>query len=120
MTARSRSARRTSSRTSRSRRRSTHRLARRRRHLGRLDQRTSESVELSAVFLLYMILAALIAAIGIFLDSPILVVGAMVVGPELGPVAGLCVALVQRRGALARRSATALGLGFPLAILATV
>ena len=34
-----------------------------------LDQRTSESVELSAVFLLYMILAAIIAAIGIFLDS---------------------------------------------------
>ena len=85
-----------------------------------LDQRTSESVELSAVFLIYMVLAAIIAAIGIFLDSPILVVGAMVVGPEFGPVAGLCVALVQRRGLLARRSATALVLGFPLAILATV
>ena len=63
-----------------------------------LDQRTSESVELSAVFLLYMVLAAIIAAIGIFLDSAILVVGAMVVGPEFGPVAGLCVALVQLRG----------------------
>lgn len=85
-----------------------------------LDQRTSESVELSAVFLLYMMLAAIIAAIGIFLDSSILVVGAMVVGPEFGPVAGLCVALVQLQGALARRSATALALGFPLAILATV
>ena len=40
-----------------------------------LDQRTNESVELSGVFLLYMVLAAIIAAIGIFLDSPILVVG---------------------------------------------
>jgi uncharacterized hydrophobic protein (TIGR00271 family) len=85
-----------------------------------LDQRTSESIELSAVFLLYMVLAAIIAAIGIFLDSPILVVGAMVVGPEFGPVAGLCVALVQRRGELARRSALALAVGFPLAIAATV
>src|SRR5690349_6262822 len=85
-----------------------------------LDQRTSESVELSAVFLLYMVLAAIIAAVGIFLDSPILVVGAMVVGPEFGPVAGLCVALVQLRGELARRSATALAVGFPLAIAATV
>ena len=85
-----------------------------------LDQRTSESVELSAVFLLYMVLAAIIAAIGIILDSEILVVGAMVVGPEFGPVAGLCVALVQKRRQLARRSATALVVGFPLAIAATV
>ena len=67
-----------------------------------------------------MVLAAIIAAIGIFLDSPILVVGAMVVGPEFGPVAGLCVALVQRRGELARRSALALAVGFPLAIAFTV
>src|SRR3954451_13273535 len=85
-----------------------------------LDQRTSESVELSAVFLLYMVLAGIIAAIGIFLDSAILVVGAMVVGPEFGPVAGLCVALVQRRGELARRSGLALAIGFPLAIAATI
>jgi uncharacterized hydrophobic protein (TIGR00271 family) len=85
-----------------------------------LDQRTNESVELSGVFLLYMVLAAVIAAIGIFLDSPILVVGAMVVGPEFGPVAGLCVALVQKRGGLARRSALALAVGFPLAITATL
>jgi uncharacterized hydrophobic protein (TIGR00271 family) len=85
-----------------------------------LDQRTSESVELSAVFLLYMVLAAIIAAIGILSESEILVVGAMVVGPEFGPVAGLCVALVQLRGRLARRSATALLVGFPLAIAATV
>jgi uncharacterized hydrophobic protein (TIGR00271 family) len=43
-----------------------------------------------------------------------------VVGPEFGPVAGLCVALVQLRGELARRSALALVVGFPLAIGATV
>jgi uncharacterized hydrophobic protein (TIGR00271 family) len=85
-----------------------------------LDERTNESVELSGVFALYMVLAALIAAIGIFLDSAILIVGAMVVGPEFGPMAGLCVALVQMRGDLARRSGIALALGFPLAIGATV
>src|SRR3954452_20405049 len=85
-----------------------------------LDQRTSESVELSGVFLIYMVLAGIIAAIGIFLDSEILVVGAMVVGPEFGPVAGLCVAIVQVRPNLAKRSAAALAIGFPLAIAATV
>ena len=39
---------------------------------------------MSGVFLLYMVLAAIIAAIGIILESAILVVGAMVVGPEFG------------------------------------
>ncbi len=46
-----------------------------------------------------MVLSMLIAAVGILIDQPILIVGAMVVGPEFGPVAGLCVALVEKRGA---------------------
>jgi len=80
---------------------------------------TSESVALTGSFLLFMVVATLIAAIGIFLDSAILIVGAMVVGPEFGPLAGVCVALVQRRGRLAARSMIALGVGFPIAILAS-
>ena len=84
-----------------------------------VEQRTSENVELSGVFLIFMVLAALIAAVGIFLDSPILIVGAMVVGPEFGPIAGFCVAAVQRKKDLAIRSALALAIGFPLAIAAT-
>ena len=40
----------------------------------------------------------------------------MVVGPEFGPIAGFCVALVQRRRRLALRSGIALAAGFPLAI----
>ena len=83
-----------------------------------VEQRTSENVELSGVFLLFMVLAALIAAVGIYLDSEILIVGAMVVGPEFGPIAGFCVALVQRRRDLALRSGVALAVGFPLAITA--
>jgi uncharacterized hydrophobic protein (TIGR00271 family) len=84
-----------------------------------VEQRTSENVELSGVFLLFMVLAALIASVGIFQDSEILIVGAMVVGPEFGPIAGFCVALVQRRRRLAVRSGVALAVGFPLAIAAT-
>ncbi len=79
-------------------------------------ERTSESATLSAAFALFMVLAAWIAAVGIYLDSPILVVGAMVVGPEFGPIAGFCVAAVQRRPDLAVRSFGALAVGFPLAI----
>jgi uncharacterized hydrophobic protein (TIGR00271 family) len=85
-----------------------------------VEARTSERVELSGVFLVFMVLAALIAAVGVYQDSPILIVGAMVVGPEFGPIAGLCVALVQRRRALALRSGVALAVGFPLAIAATL
>jgi uncharacterized hydrophobic protein (TIGR00271 family) len=79
-------------------------------------ERTSDEAALSGVFLVFIVLAALIASVGIYLDSPILVVGAMVVGPEFGPVAAFCVAVVERRPALAGRSAAALAVGFPLAI----
>ncbi len=82
-----------------------------------VEERTEENVELSGVFLLFMVLAGLIAAVGILLDQPIVVVGAMVVGPEFGPIAGFCVAAVQRRRPLAARSALALAVGFPLAIV---
>jgi uncharacterized hydrophobic protein (TIGR00271 family) len=85
-----------------------------------VTKRTSESAELSFSFVLFMVLAALIAAVGIFLDSAILIVGAMVVGPEFGPIAGICVAALQRRRHLAARSALALGVGFPMAITAVV
>lgn len=85
-----------------------------------VTKRTSESSELSVSFALFMLLAALLAAVGILLDSPVLIVGAMVVGPEFGPIAGICVAGLQRRGDMAARSALALGVGFPLAIVSVV
>jgi uncharacterized hydrophobic protein (TIGR00271 family) len=79
---------------------------------------TSENVELSGNFIAFMVVAVLIATAGIFLDSPVLIIGAMVVGPEFGPLAGLCVALVEERGQLALRSLRALAVGFPVAITA--
>jgi uncharacterized hydrophobic protein (TIGR00271 family) len=84
-----------------------------------LNTRTSEETELSASFLVFMVIATLIAAIAIIQDSPVLLIGAMVVGPEFGPLAGICVALVQKRRDLARRSVTALAVGFPLGIVIT-
>ena len=83
-----------------------------------VEARTSENTELDASFLAFMALACLIAAVGIFLDSPILIVGAMIVGPEYGPLAGLSVAIVQRRRDVARRSLRALAVGFPVGITA--
>jgi uncharacterized hydrophobic protein (TIGR00271 family) len=83
-----------------------------------VESRTSENVEMSASFLAFMALACLIGSVGIFLDSPILIIGAMVVGPEFGPIAGLCVAIVQKRHEVAKRSLIALAIGFPVGITA--
>ncbi|MGC1853588.1 MAG: DUF389 domain-containing protein [Solirubrobacterales bacterium] len=83
-----------------------------------VEARTSESSELGGNFLVFMALACLIGSVGIFTGSPILIVGAMVVGPEFGPLAGLCVAAVERRRGPALRSLTALAVGFPVGITA--
>jgi uncharacterized hydrophobic protein (TIGR00271 family) len=85
-----------------------------------VEQRSSESTELSISFLLFMAIATSIAAIGIIIDSQILIIGAMVVGPEFGPLAGICVALATGRRHLAQRSALALAVGFPWAIAAAL
>jgi uncharacterized hydrophobic protein (TIGR00271 family) len=81
-----------------------------------VEARTSESIELNANFLAFMVIACLIASVGVMLGQPILIVGAMVVGPEFGPLAGLSVALVQRRPDLGLRSLAALAIGFPIGI----
>jgi uncharacterized hydrophobic protein (TIGR00271 family) len=84
-----------------------------------VEARTSENTELSASFVAFMVLAMLIAAVGIVTDQLILIIGAMVVGPEFGPIAGLCVAAVQRRARVAKRSLLALAVGFPAGITAS-
>jgi uncharacterized hydrophobic protein (TIGR00271 family) len=84
-----------------------------------VEQRTSENTELSFSFVAFMILAMQIAAVGILFDQPILIVGAMVVGPEFGPLAGLAVALVHKRVDFARRSLVALLVGFPIGVALT-
>ena len=74
--------------------------------------------ELSIAFLTYMMVAAVIAVVGILSDSVVLIVGAMVVGPEFGPLAALCVGLIQRKPALVRQALISLTLGFAAAFAA--
>lgn len=81
--------------------------------------RTREESTLTVTFVMFLCIACLIAAVGVITDSPVTVVGAMVVGPEFGPLAALAVALVQRRLHLARRAAFALLVGFPAAMVVT-
>jgi Domain of unknown function (DUF389) len=82
-------------------------------------QRSYEETELNWTYLSFLTLATVIAAIAIVLDSQILVIGAMVLGPEFGAIVALGVALVRRRFALLALATRTLILGFMVAIVAT-
>ena len=76
-----------------------------------LEARARDDAALTASFLVFMAIAASIAAIGILLDSAILVIGAMVVGPDYGPLAAVCVGLVRRRRTTILEAARTMGIG---------
>lgn len=83
-----------------------------------VEGKVSENAALSLSFVLLMAVATMIGAVGILSDSIVLIIGAMVVGPEYGPLAGICVALAERRPGLAWRSLKALAVGLPLGMAA--
>jgi len=85
-----------------------------------LEQRAGEETRLSVTYLIFMIVATMIASIGVMLDQPILIVGAMVVGPEFGPLVAFCVAVVTRRRQDALRALGTLVLGFAVGMAAAV
>jgi uncharacterized hydrophobic protein (TIGR00271 family) len=85
-----------------------------------IEQKTGAETELSGTFLAMLAIATIIAGIGVLLDQPILIVGAMVVGPEFGPLASLCVGIVRGRRRAIGRALLALGVGFPLGVVVTI
>ncbi|MBO4252991.1 DUF389 domain-containing protein [Streptomyces griseorubiginosus] len=85
-----------------------------------LTDATHEESTLSVTYVAFITLATMIAACGVVLDNAILIVGAMAVGPEFGPLAGICTSVVQRHPRLALRSLIALLVGFAAAMLITV
>jgi uncharacterized hydrophobic protein (TIGR00271 family) len=85
-----------------------------------LLSRTGEESRLNLTFLAFLTIACLLAAVGVLTDSAVTIVGAMVVGPEFGPLAALAVGVVLRRWDLVRLAGAALGIGFPLAMVVTL
>ncbi|MFC3578283.1 DUF389 domain-containing protein [Streptomyces yaanensis] len=85
-----------------------------------LTDATHEESTLSVTYVAFLTIATMIAACGVVLDNAILIVGAMAVGPEFGPLAGIGTALVRRAPRLALRSLIALLVGFAVAMLVTV
>src|SRR4051812_6058467 len=63
------------------------------------------------LYLALMAVAAVLGAIGVITDNPILVVGAMAVSPDLLPISAACVGLVAGRWPLALRATATLLLG---------
>lgn len=71
-------------------------------------------------FFVLLVIAALIAAVGILTNSQILVVGAMVVGPEYNAIIAVALGIDQRQAAPVLRGLSALLWGFLMAIAAAV
>ena len=84
-----------------------------------VTQRAYEESELNWTYLSFMTLATLLASIAIVLDSQILTIGAMVLGPEFVPIAAIGLALVRGRTALLSLAARTLVTGFAAAIAVT-
>ena len=68
-------------------------------------------------YLLFLVMAVTLAAIAVILDSAILVVGAMVVGPEFSAVGAVAVGVAFGRWALVTRGLRLLVGGFIFAVL---
>ncbi|GAA1246473.1 DUF389 domain-containing protein [Kitasatospora nipponensis] len=70
-------------------------------------------------FYLYLVVAGLLGAVGIVTNSQILIVAAMVVGPEYGAIVSVALGIDQRSRPRIRQGLLALLVGFVLAIVAT-
>ena len=85
-----------------------------------LADRASSETRLTWSYLAFLALAVQIASIGALLDQPILIVGAMVLGPDFGPVAAVCFGVLQRDLRLIGTAARTLAVGFAVAIAVTL
>ncbi len=71
-------------------------------------------------FFLLLAIAGLIGAVGILINSQILIVGAMVVGPEYNAIMGVALGIDKQDRPAIRRGALALLSGFTAAIILTL
>jgi uncharacterized hydrophobic protein (TIGR00271 family) len=81
-----------------------------------LDRLTAEDARLTWSFVVFLVLATLLAGIAALIDSAVLVVGAMVLGPEFGAVAAICYGLIVRNPGRIGVALRTLAAGFAAAI----
>ncbi|GAA0926936.1 DUF389 domain-containing protein [Nonomuraea longicatena] len=84
-----------------------------------LTRKVYNDCRITWAYLAFLTIATLLAGIGVLQNSPILIVGAMVLGPEFGAVAAICFGLMHHRGRLVVESLRTLITGFTFAIAIT-
>jgi uncharacterized hydrophobic protein (TIGR00271 family) len=84
------------------------------------EARIRERGTYSPSWYVLLAIAGIIAAVGILTNSQILIVGAMVVGPEYGAMIAIALGIDKRDGMPIRRGLRALLFGFGLAIIITL
>jgi uncharacterized hydrophobic protein (TIGR00271 family) len=82
-----------------------------------VENRVRGESRLTWAYCSFLTLATLIAGAGRLLDQPILIVGAMVVGPDFSPVAAICLALARPRPSLLPQAVRTLVVGFVIALV---
>ncbi|WP_460467383.1 DUF389 domain-containing protein [Calidifontibacter terrae] len=84
-----------------------------------IKEQAADGVRPTVSYHLFLLIAVLLASIAVITDSTVLVVGAMVVGPEFATVAAICTGLLFRKPRLVLDGAWLLLRGFVFAIAVT-
>jgi uncharacterized hydrophobic protein (TIGR00271 family) len=85
-----------------------------------IDARIRSGARFPPSWYALLVIAGLIAAVGLLTNSQILIVGAMVVGPEYGAIVALAYGVTRHEARLVSTSARALTIGFSLAVVAAL
>lgn len=86
----------------------------------RILEELEEAAKLHGPFFVLMAASSVIVTFGLLLDSPVVVIGAMLVAPLMTPIFSLSVALIRGRSKLLERSLRTEFYGVVLAILVAV
>lgn len=82
-----------------------------------VEAEAEDGAQPTVSYVVFLVLAVILAAIAVVTDSAILVVGAMVVGPEFSAIAAVSVGIAFARWGLVGRSLQLLAFSFAFAIL---
>jgi len=82
-----------------------------------VENRLRRDSRMTWAYCVFLTLATLIAGAGRLLDQTILIIGAMVVGPEFSPVAAICLGLSRPRLSMIPRALGTLFGGFAVAVV---
>jgi uncharacterized membrane protein len=63
-----------------------------------------ENARINNTYILLMVLSALLATLGLFLNSPSIVIGAMMLAPLMAPIISLSMGLLRSDADLSKRS----------------